>query len=219
MKRAVFVVTVLVAFFAATGAFAFDPNTLNKVTFDNTTGNKIEMIFLSPGDSDHWGPDIIGADYVMKDNSTLGYYVDYPNSTAQFDILAIDDKGNKFEVYNYELTDGKEATITLTKKNLNGGAPDFKLATVEVTNNTGNEIEYLFISADDTEAWGADLLDENTTLADGDTHSVVIPVGKDKVKYYVMAADADNNEYQFSLTLDANKAKTYTVSVDPSDMQ
>jgi hypothetical protein len=219
MKRTVLVVTILVAFFAATGAFAFDPDTLNKVTFDNTTGNKIEMIFLSPGDSDHWGPDIIGADYVMKNNSTLGYYVDYPNSSFKFDILAIDDQGNKFEVYDYELTDGKESTIYLTRKSLNGTAPDFNLATVEVTNNTGNEIEYLFISAEDTDAWGADLLDEDTTLSDGDSHSVVIPVGKDKVKYYVMAADADNNEYQFSITLDANKTKTYSVSVDPSDMQ
>ena len=34
-------------------AFAIDPNDLNKVTFQNNTGTKIEMIFLSPADSDH----------------------------------------------------------------------------------------------------------------------------------------------------------------------
>ena len=37
MKRTVLLVTVLLAFFAAVGAFAFDPDTLNKVTFDNST--------------------------------------------------------------------------------------------------------------------------------------------------------------------------------------
>jgi len=218
MKRTVLLVTSLVALFAATSAFAFDPDALNHVTFSNTTGNKIEMIFLSPGDSDHWGPDLIGADYVMKDGTTLGYYVDYPEDTFKFDILAIDDKGNKFEVYDYELIAGEDSTIKLTKKNLNGSAPDFTLATVEVTNNTGYEIEYLFISPEDTDAWGADLLDEETTLSDGDSHSVVIPVGKDKVKYYVMAADENNDEYQFSITLDS-KSKNVKFSVDPGDMQ
>lgn len=218
MRRTVLVVTILVAFFTATGAFAFDPDTLNKVTFQNTTGTSIDEIFLSPGDSDHWGPDLIGADNTLDDQSSLGFYVDYPNSSFKFDILAIDDNGNKFEVYNYELTDGKESTIKLMKKNLNGNAPDMNFATVEIQNNTGKEIDYLFISPGDTDAWGADLLNEDTTLADGDSHSVVIPVGKDKVKYYILAADENNDEYQFSITLDSSK-KNVSFSVDPSDKQ
>ena len=49
---------VLAAFlFAAVSAasvFAFDPDELNKITFVNDTGTKIEMIFLSPGDSKYW---------------------------------------------------------------------------------------------------------------------------------------------------------------------
>ncbi len=219
MVRKMLIVSILLAAFAAGAAFGFDPDSLNKVTFQNTTGTKIEMIFLSPGDSDYWGPDIIGADYVLKDNSSIGYYVDYPDSSFKFDILAIDDKGNKFEVYDYSLSSGKEATIKLTKKNLNGSAPDFTLATVDVTNNTGYEIEYLFLSPEDTDAWGADLLDEDTTLADGDTHSVVIPVGKDEVTYYLMAADENNDEYQFSIKLNPGKTMEYTVSIEEADMQ
>jgi len=219
MARKAFLVAIVLAVLGASAAFAFDPDTLNKVTFENTTGTKIDMIFLSPGDSDHWGPDIIGADYIMKDNSSLGYYVDYPNSSFKFDILAIDDKGNKFEIYDYTMTDGRAATIKLTKKSLNGTAPDFTLKTLEVTNKTGYEIDYLFISAEDTDAWGADLLDEETTLADGDSHSVVIPIGKDKVKYYVMAVDEDDDEYQFSVTLDPSRSSAVNVAVEPGDMQ
>jgi hypothetical protein len=47
----------------------------------------------------------------------------------------------------------------------------------------------------------------------------VIPVGKDKIKYYVMAADSNNDEYQFSVTIDPNKTLKYNISIDPSDKQ
>jgi hypothetical protein len=202
----------------ATAAFAFDPDELNKITFQNSTGGKIEMIFLSPGDSDYWGPDIVGADYFLKDGGSLGYYVHYPESSFTFDIMATDDKGNKFELRDFTLTDGKEQTVTLTKKSLNKSAPDFKLMTVNVQNSTGKEVEYLFISPDDSDAWGPDLLDENTTLEDGDTHSIVIPVGKAKVKYNLMAVDADNDEYKFNVTLDPKKGDEFDVSVDAEDL-
>jgi hypothetical protein len=219
MMRRVVLTLALLAIFGVAAASAFDPDTLNKVTFKNSTGTKIEMIFLSPGDSNYWGPDLIGADYVMKDNSTLGFYVDYPDTSFKFDVMAIDDKGNKFEIYNYELTDAKESTISFTKKNLTGDAPNLNLATLNLTNNTGQEVDYVFVSPEDTNAWGADMLDEETTLSDGDSHSLVIPVGKDKIKYFVMAADANNDEYQFSVTIDPNKNMKYDISIDPSDKQ
>jgi hypothetical protein len=47
----------------------------------------------------------------------------------------------------------------------------------------------------------------------------VIPVGKDKIKYYVMAADENNDEYQFSVTIDPGKNMKYDISIDPSDKQ
>ncbi len=219
MSRKVVALATGLVVLAAAAAFAFNPDELNKVTFQNKTGTKIQMIFLSPGDSDWWGPDLIGADYVMKDSSTLGYYVHYPDKSFKFDILAVDDKGDKFEVYDYVLTDGKEATISFTQKNLTGKADDFTLATVELTNTTGNEIEYLFISPEDSKAWGSDLLDSETTLADGDSHSVVIPVGDKETKYNIMAVDENNDEYQFTIKLAASKEDTYTYSIEPADKQ
>jgi hypothetical protein len=199
-------------------AFAIDPNDLNKVTFQNTTGTKIEMIFLSPGDSDYWGPDLIGADYVIKDGGTISYYVHYPSSPFKFDIMATDDQGNKFELRDFSIPDGKQATVRLTKSSLNSSAPSFTLETVSVTNNTGNEIEYLFISPNDSEAWGADLLDSETTLADGDTHKIVVPVGKDKVKYNLLAYDENADEYMFDVSIDPKKTDTVDVSIESTDM-
>jgi hypothetical protein len=209
----------LLAVLGAAAAFAFDPDELNKITIQNTTGTKIEMIFLSPGDSDYWGPDIIGADYVLKDGGSIGYYVHYPEKTFKFDIMATDDKGNKFEQRDLVVTDGKELTLKLTKKNLNAAAPDFTLATVHFANKTGHELQYLFVSPSDSDAWGVDLLDEETTLADGDTHSIVLPIGKNKVKYNLMAVDENNDEYSFNLTIDPSKAsKVFNWSIEASDL-
>ncbi len=218
MVRKGLLVTILLAAVSASTAYAFDPDALNRITFLNQTGTTIEMIFLSPGDSDYWGPELIGADYVMDEDSSLAFYVDYPEDSFSFDILAVDDQGNKFELYDYQLTDGTEGTIRLTKKNLSGEAPDFTLATLEVTNNTGYEVDYLFISAEDTDAWGADLLGEESYLSDGDTHAVVIPVGDEPVTYYLLAADEDLDEYQFEITLEPGE-DTYSVSIEPSDLQ
>lgn len=203
---------------SAAAVFAFNPDELNKITFDNSTGTRIEMIFLSPGDSNYWGPDIIGADYYLKDGASLGYYVHYPDKSFKFDIMATDDQGNKFEVRDFTLTFGKEATVKLTRETLNKEAPDFTLATVHIDNRTGHEIQYLFVSPGDSDAWGVDLLDEETTVADGDSHTFVLAVGKDKVKYNLMAVDENDAEYKFNLTIDPKARKEFSWSIDPSDL-
>ncbi len=218
MLRKVAFAAVVVALVSATAAFAFNPDELNKITFSNATGTKIEMIFLSPGDSNFWGPDIVGADYYLKDGASLGFYVHYPEKTFKFDIMATDDQGNKFEVRDFVLTDGKEAKVKLTAKNVNKEAPEFTLATVHIENNTGHELQYLFVSPNDSDAWGVDLLDEETTVADGDTHSFVLPVGKDKVKYNLMAVDENDDEYKFNMTIDPTAKKEFTWSIDPEDL-
>jgi hypothetical protein len=211
--------TIAVALAAATAAFALNTDELNKITFQNTTGTKIQMIFLSPGDSEYWGPDLIGADYILKDGGSIAYYVHYPEATFKFDVMAVDDKGNKFELRDLQVTDGAEQTVKLTKKSLNDTAPDFTLATLHVENVTGVEIQYLFISPSDSDAWGADLLDSETTLADGDVHSIVIPFGKNKVTYNLMGVDGNGDEYSFDVTLDPKKGKEFDVSIEEGDLQ
>jgi hypothetical protein len=218
MRSRIVVVAAALVLACAASAFAFNPDELNKITFQNTTGTKIEMIFLSPGDSQYWGPDIIGADYFLKDGATIGYYVHYPDKSFKFDIMATDDQGNKFEVRDFQMTDGQEAAVKLTRKTLNQDSPDFTLATVHIENNTGHEVQYLFVSPSDSDAWGVDLLDEESTVADGDEHAFVLAVGKDKVKYNLMAVDENNDEYKFNMTIDPKAKKEFTWSIDPSDL-
>ncbi len=217
MRKGLVLAVVLMALGAA-AAFAFSSDELNKITFVNSTGNDIETLFLSPGDSDHWGPDIIGADSVLADGDSLGFYVHYPETTFKFDIMASDTDGNTFELYDYKFTDGKEAKITFTKKNLNTSKPDFSFATLTITNKTSHELDYLFISPEDSNAWGVDLLNEDTTLSQGDSEKVMVPIGNSKVTYNLMAADDSDREYTFDLSLDPAKGKSFKASVEDSDL-
>jgi hypothetical protein len=201
-----------------TSAFAFDPDELNKITFTNATGARIETIFLSPSDSDFWGPDIIGADDVLKDGGSIGFYVHYPDKKFTFDIMANDEAGNSFEVYKYQMTDGKEATIMFTKKNLTKSAPDFSFASLEVENGTDHDMQYLFVSPSDSDAWGVDLLNEDTTLAAGDSHWVVIPMDTDTVTYNLMATDENDDEYLFDVVIDPSKGKELHVTIEQADL-
>jgi hypothetical protein len=133
--------------------------------------------------------------------------------------MATDENGNKFEVRDFEMTDGKEASVKITPKSLNSSAPAFTLATVHIDNNTGHELQYLFVSPSDSDAWGVDLLDEETTVADGDSHSFVLAVGKAKLKYNLMAVDENNDEYKFNITIDPAAKKEFSWAVEPGDLR
>jgi hypothetical protein len=218
MRKALLAALVFVAVSAA-AALAFNPDKLNKITFINITGAKIEMLFLSPGDSKSWGPDIIGADYFLEDGESIGCFVHYPDASFRFDIMATDDKGNKSEIRDFRMTDGTEARVTLTPRSLNATASDFTLATVYIDNKTGHEIQYLFVSPSDSDAWGVDLLDEETTLANGNSHSIVLMVGKDKVTYNLMGVDENDDEYQFNMTIDPKAKKEFTWAIEPGDLK
>jgi hypothetical protein len=214
---AVFVLFLVGAAFVC--ADTFDSSELNKVTFKNSTSKKIMEIFLSPSDSEYWGPDIIGAEYHLGVGDSIDYFVHYPTASFEFDILAIDENGNAFEIYNFKITDGREAQIVFTSKNMRSEKPDFDYVTLTIDNETDYEMEYLFISPSDSDAWGVDYLDTSSTIASGDSYAVIIPMSSGKVKFNIMSVDEDSDIYQFNLTVDPAKGEDQSVSIEASDLQ
>ena len=74
MKPTVIAV-ILVLMVSALGiADTFDSENLNLVTFTNRTAAVIEFIFLSPGDSEYWGPEILGSERTLDVGSSLGFF-------------------------------------------------------------------------------------------------------------------------------------------------
>jgi hypothetical protein len=203
---------------AAAPVFAFNSDNLNTITFENSTGSTLTMIVLSPEDSDYWGPEILGDGTPLKDDATASYSLGYADTSFDFDVKAVDDKGNEYDLNRITVDDGRQATIRITKKNLSNATYNYTLSTVRVTNSTGREIDYLFIPPSDSDSWGVDLLKDQTTLAGGDTKDILILVRREPAEYTLKAIDESNDEYDVTITVDPDAARTVPVSVGAKDM-
>jgi hypothetical protein len=211
-------VAAVFALLAAASAFAFDPNELNRITFTNSTGERILAIVFTPSDSSSWGPDVFGSDTVLRDGSSTGCYVHYPPSSFKFDILATGESGRTMEIHNFQMSDASEGRVTFTGKEAATPAPDLTFVTLTVTNDTGRDMQYLFVSPSDSKAWGADLMSDQAFAA-GDTRSVIVAVGKQAVTCNVMCADDNDSQYVSDLTIDPTAGATFAVSLEPADLR
>lgn len=182
-------------------ADSFDPDWLNLVTFKNSTGNTIEFIFLSPGDSEYWGPEILGSTRVLGDGESLGFWLLYPDECNAFDIMAIDEDGNTAILYDYMICDGQEEVVEIVRKDMRDDLPDLDFVTVYIQNQT-IEVWYVFLSPSDSNMWGADFLDETTILETDEYVSFLFPVSSGATSYDLMAVDEDMDTYTFSFDVD-----------------
>lgn len=174
---------------------------LNTITFTNRTKKDIYYVFLSPGDSDHWGPEILGAETTLSPGDTVSYSISYANECDYFDILAIDEDGNSFVVWDLLICDGTEEDITFTKDNLDEEWGDFEFKQMTITNTTDYDMYYLFFSPEDSEHYGVDLLSDTGVLESGEDFSFLIPVFDDTVGYDFMSYDIDDDSYSFYITV------------------
>lgn len=200
-----------------TGAAAIDPANLNRITFVNNTGYDIVYLFFSPGDSDYWGADILGTTRTLDDGEKVGFYIHYPDSTNAFDFLAIDEDGDAYIIWDYEITDGDAAVIEVTLDDLEGGYDLPALATVNLINETGYDIWYVFFSPGDSRMWGIDMLDDETILESEEMLSLYVPVTDTATRYDFQGVDVDEDAYEFWVEL-SNAQSEYTYAIEFSDI-
>ena len=95
--------TIVVISLVAATAHSFSPEELNRVSVNNDTGYDFLYLFISPGDSAHWGLDVLGATRTLDHGETVDFLVHYPESCGEFDFLAIDEDHDSYrfgvEVY------------------------------------------------------------------------------------------------------------------------
>ena len=215
-SRFTFAAIALLALTAQASA-GINPEALNQITFENRTGQTIEYVFVSPSDSQHWSTDILGSSRVMHNGDSLGFYIHYPNSCNNFDIMAIGEYGEAFTMWDYQICDNAEAVVPLFSSALNEDAPDFDMVEVVFENETAYDIQYLFFSPGDSAMWGIDQLDESTILYPGQSVSLLVPVGSNEVRYDVQAVDEDADSYSFYVNVD-NSRERFTFAVEPGDL-
>jgi len=199
-------------------AAAINPENLNRVTFVNNSGFDMYYLFFSPGDSEYWGADILGTTRTLNNGKKLSFYLHYPDRTNNFDFLAIDEDGDAYLVWDYAITDGDEAVIEITLDQYDGGFQMPELTTLDLTNETGYDMWYVFLSPGDSMMWGVDMLDDETILATGDSLSLFVPVSDDAARYDFLGVDEDEDTYQFYIEL-SNARSNYSVPIEISDLQ
>lgn len=218
LKAAVLAAAFVVGGAAAAWADTFDPSELNHITIANKTGHEIEYVFFSPADSEEWGADVLGSTNTLADGDSRAFYIHYPDSSDKFDFLVIDDQGTSYDLFDQVVQDGKESTITFTPKTAKPDAPALDLANVKVTNKSGEELYYLFVSPADSKMWGLDVLDDQTTLTDGSEYELLVPVTDKPVRYDLLAVTEKGDTYQFTMKL-SSSASEYSFDITPGDRQ
>lgn len=185
---------------------AIDPAHLNTVTFHNDTGYDIHYLFFSPGDSTSWGVDILGSEGIFPAGSSLGYYIHYPDQSNEFDLLAVDADGDAYRRPGVRITDGTPLSISITMDDYKGSYYLPQLVELDLANDTGYEIQYLFISPGDSRMWGIDLLGDNRILASGGNVRAMVQLATVPLRVDVHGVDAERDSYQFSMLLDEGDA-------------
>ncbi|MFP4550277.1 MAG: hypothetical protein ACLFNT_05690 [Spirochaetales bacterium] len=216
VKRAVILGLLIVA--VAVSAAAINPENLNRVTFVNNSGFDMYYLFFSPGDSEQWGADILGTTRTLDDGEKVSFFLHYPDSTNNFDFLAVDEDGDAYLIWDYAITDGEEAVIEITLEQYDGGFSMPDLTTVELTNETGYDLWWIFLSPGDSRMWGVDMLDDETVLETGDTLSLFVPVSSDAARYDFLGVDEDKDTYQFYIEI-SNARSSYSLPIEISDLQ
>ncbi|MDC7222789.1 MAG: hypothetical protein PQJ60_03545 [Spirochaetales bacterium] len=210
MKKNSLIGIILMFTLASVGLFGFDDGELNKITFINKTGADIWYLFLSPGDSMEWGFDILGSERTLSDNSVLSFYIHYPDYENYFDIMAVDEWGNSFTLFDELVSDDEESNIIIDESDMDGDSGDSDFIEVSFLNDTDFQMYYIFVSPDDSIMWGVDMMDDEQILMPGDELSLLAMYGEGITGYDVMAVDSDLDEYVFSFEVDSDY-------VDPDD--
>ena len=211
MKK-ILIVSLFILVMAVAG-YSFDSSELNNVQFVNRTDGTIVYLFLSPSDSGYWGPDVLGSSRTLDNGDSLGFYLHYPDTCNEFDIMAINGNDDAFILWNYEICDGQSERIVISGDDFTDSPPDFDYVYLEITNTVSYDMHYIFVSPSDSNMWGADLLDESTILYEDETLSVLVPSSSSSVTYDFMGIDEDMDKYRATITVSDNDVY-YDITMD-----
>jgi hypothetical protein len=165
----------------ASAIFAFD----GYVIVTNNTGYDIWYLYVSHEDSDSWEEDVLGSEILYDGESFRVDLTGYPSPV--FDIHAEDEDGDTYTVWGVNV-DKRDVEITLA--DLDTGSFS---GYVDVTNDTGYDIWYLYVSHSDSDSWEEDVLGSEI-LYDGETYRVNLN-GYPSSIFDIHAEDEDGDTY------------------------
>ena len=205
MKR-----TLLLLFFVALclGATAQTPT----ITIANETGYTIKYLYVSSNNSNDWEEDVLGRKMLESGKSfqmTL-------SENGIYDFKGVDEDRDSYIKWNVMVRG--DATVTLTMDDfepadarsedeipyVTTSSPASGATWVTVSNQTGYDIYYLYISRDDSDGWYSDLLKDDI-LEKGKEVRVMLP-GPGTWDFKVIDKDEDDySRMGVSITQGSNR--------------
>ncbi len=143
--------------------WSLDPIQRAPVLIVNNSSHEICYLYISPADSEDWGPDWMGQDSTIPAGTNRTLQV--PLGT--YDLRADDCEGNPLDIQNGIPLEADGITWTLK---------DVEEASLELINNLDIPICYVFISPAESDEWGADWLGDDT-VPPGGSYSFYLPAG------------------------------------------
>ncbi len=155
--------------------WTLDPLQRAPVLVANNSSHEICYLYISPSDSDTWGPDWMGKDTTIPARSTRTFQV--PLGT--YDLRADDCDHNTLNT---------QSGINVGADGITWTLEDVEEASLTLINQLDIPICYVLISPSGSTEWGNDWL-ENDTIPPGGSYTFRLPAGT----YDLSARDCDGN--------------------------
>ncbi len=182
--------------------FAVTAFAAENVTIINRTGYTIYYLKVSPGSADDWGDDWLGddvlmdGDHVMLDLTDRGY-----GKYCEFDIKAVDEDDDNYIQWGVDFCDRTKIILTMDDyvppddDEGSGVETDCGYSQdVTISNDTGFNVWYVYISSVDSDSWGEDRLGDEVIM-DGDTFEFCMPGYGSDCSFDVKITDSDGDSY------------------------
>ncbi len=155
--------------------WSLDPVQRAPVLVVNNSSQEVCYLYISPADSETWGPDWMGKDTTIPAGGTRTFQV--PLGT--YDLRADGCDHNPLNV---------QSGITIEATGITWKLEDVEEASLTLVNNLDIPLCYVFISPSTSTDWGADWLG-NDIIPPGGSYTFHLPAGT----YDLSARDCDNN--------------------------
>ncbi|MDR2578345.1 MAG: serine protease [Chitinispirillales bacterium] len=186
------------------------------ITIVNRTGYRVHNVYLSLSSDNSWGSDRLGSD-ILENGASITIPL-VQNTPAQYDIRLVDEDRDSYTKMGVRLSPNQ--TVEFTTSDLNRSrssgsssrtpsssgttitstadsvaADGSTLPTVRIANRTGYTGHYLYLSPNDSDDWGDDVLGDNI-LPSGSTFIARLPRPLSVTnRYDIRLTDSDGDTY------------------------
>lgn len=186
--------------------------TSKTITIENTLGDTVYYLYLSPVDEREWGEDRLG-DGLLDPGSSIEVEISYDESQPLYDLMAEDEMEKAYRIENLNLDE--ISSIVISDENfLPFGGRNPVIRELTFTNNTGEDIYYLYISSRDSMYWGEDLLGDDI-FEYGDSLTLEVPIDEEYPDNDILAEGESGSSYEL---MDQNMLEIDSFSLSEYDM-